>query len=204
MAEGKKSFLLYADIISTVEKLPDDLAGKLFKLILQYVNDKNPNNPTDLLLEIAFEPIKQQLKRDLKKWDAFKIKQSENGKLGGRPRKKKPKNPGLNFQSQKSLSVNVSVNDIILYLNQKCSTKYLSDTNSNKKHIVARLNENFTLEDFKKVIDKKFVDWGTDEKMRKYLRPETLFGSKFESYLNEIPSANPAKKVYAYDQRPSN
>ena len=67
MAENKKSFILYCDIIHTLEKLSDDDAGKLFKHILRYVNDLNPT--TDhLITEIAFEPIKQQLKRDLIKY----------------------------------------------------------------------------------------------------------------------------------------
>ena len=66
MAENKKSFILYCDIIHTIEKLDDVDAGKLFKHVLRYVNDMNPE--TDhLITQIAFEPIKQQLKRDLKK-----------------------------------------------------------------------------------------------------------------------------------------
>ena len=65
MAENKKSVLIYCDLIHTVEHLPDELAGKLFKHILEYVNDRDPQTD-DVLLKIAFEPIKQQLKRDLK------------------------------------------------------------------------------------------------------------------------------------------
>ena len=63
MAENKKSFLLYSDLSLTVNKLPDEIAGKLFKIILDYVNDKYPLID-DLLLEVAFEPIKQLLNRD--------------------------------------------------------------------------------------------------------------------------------------------
>ena len=62
--KNKKGFILYADIQNVINKLSDDYAGKLFKHILAYVNDENPTT-NDLLLEIAFEPIKQQLKRDL-------------------------------------------------------------------------------------------------------------------------------------------
>lgn len=81
MAENKKSFLLYADIIGMVSKLPDDIAGKLFKIILEYVNDKNPV-VDDLLLSVAFEPIKLQLKRDLAKYETIKETSSENGIIG--------------------------------------------------------------------------------------------------------------------------
>jgi hypothetical protein len=81
MAENKKSFLLYADILAMVSKLPDEIAGKLFKIILEYVNDKNPI-VDDLLLSIAFEPIKLQLKRDLAKYETIKETSSENGIIG--------------------------------------------------------------------------------------------------------------------------
>lgn len=81
MAEGKKSFLLYADLINIVSKLPDETAGKLLKLILEYVNDKDPV-VDDLLLSIAFEPIKLQLKRDLIKWSGEKELKSSAGILG--------------------------------------------------------------------------------------------------------------------------
>jgi len=86
MAEGKKSVLLYCDIIHTVEELEDDEAGRLFKHYLRYINDQNPE-PPDKLTKIVFEPIKQTLKRDLKKYEAFVEKQSLNGKRGGRPNK---------------------------------------------------------------------------------------------------------------------
>lgn len=67
MAENKKSVLLYCDIIHTVEVLSDDEAGRLFKHYLRYINDQNPN-PPDKITQIVFEPIKQNLKRDLNKW----------------------------------------------------------------------------------------------------------------------------------------
>jgi len=79
MAENKKGFMLYADQIHTVEKLSDVKAGKLFKHILQYVNDLDPVTD-DIIVEIAFEPIKQQLKRDLKRYEAKKVQWSEAGK----------------------------------------------------------------------------------------------------------------------------
>jgi hypothetical protein len=73
MAEGKKSFILYCDLIHTVNKLPDEKAGQLLKLILSYTNDLNPVID-DYILELVFEPIKHQLKRDL---DGYKKKLEE-------------------------------------------------------------------------------------------------------------------------------
>jgi len=68
MANNKKSFILYCDLIHTIEHLTDEQAGNLFKHILNYVNDRNPITE-NVITKLAFEPIKQQLKRDLKDWD---------------------------------------------------------------------------------------------------------------------------------------
>lgn len=91
MAKDKHSFILYSDIHFTLKKLTDEQSGKLFKHILAYVNDENPVMD-DLLLEVAFEPIKQALKRDLKRYEAICQRNKDNGLKGGRP-KKKPKKP---------------------------------------------------------------------------------------------------------------
>lgn len=85
MAENKKSFLLYTDVHHTVKKLSDEQAGKLFKHILSYVNDENPCL-TDILLEVAFEPIKQSLKRDLRKYETIREKRSLAGKASAEKR----------------------------------------------------------------------------------------------------------------------
>jgi hypothetical protein len=81
MAEDKKSFLLYTDLIHTVKKLPKEKIGDLFLTILEYVNDMNPT-VDDILVDIAFEPIKQQLKRDLRQWEEKIEVRSANGSLG--------------------------------------------------------------------------------------------------------------------------
>lgn len=81
-----------------------------------------------------------------------------------------------------------AVKEVIDYLNQKAGTKYRSTTAATKRLVGARLKEGFTVDDCKKVIDNKVADWLNDEKMKNYLRPNTLFqASKFESYLNETP-----------------
>jgi hypothetical protein len=86
MAENKKSFVLYADLIATVGKLPDEIAGKLFKIVLEYVNDLDPTID-DLLLSVAFEPIKLQLKRDLKKYECKREQWSDAGKKSAEARR---------------------------------------------------------------------------------------------------------------------
>lgn len=81
MAEDKKGFLLYADLIHTIEKMPSEKAGDLFKHILRYVNDLNPVS-NDLIIDLTFEPIKQQLKRDLIKFEKSKDEKSLSGRIG--------------------------------------------------------------------------------------------------------------------------
>lgn len=73
--------------------------------------------------------------------------------------------------------------DIVEYLNEKSGKNFRSSNKTTQQHINARLSEGFTVEDFKTVIYKKCAEWiGTD--YEQYLRPQTLFGNKFESYLN--------------------
>ena len=78
---------------------------------------------------------------------------------------------------------NNTCTEVIEYLNLKAQTRYRSSTPKTKQLIRARLSEGFILDDFKIVIDNKVSDWKGTE-WEKFLRPETLFGTKFEGYLN--------------------
>ena len=79
----------------------------------------------------------------------------------------------------------IPFSNIISYLNEKTNAVYRPGTKKTKELITARWNEGFGLEDFKRVIDLKTAEWLNDPTWNKYLRPETLFGTKFESYLNQ-------------------
>jgi uncharacterized phage protein (TIGR02220 family) len=87
-------------------------------------------------------------------------------------------------QSLTNNIVSDNIVNIIEYLNENAGTNYRSKSAKTQTLIKARLNEGFTVEDFKKVIDNKVREWKRTE-WEKYLRPETLFGTKFESYLNQ-------------------
>jgi hypothetical protein len=80
MAKDKKSFLLYCDVIHTIEQLTDEQAGDLFKHILRYVNDLNPQSDS-VITKIAFEPIRQALKRDLDKYESIRKRNSDNARM---------------------------------------------------------------------------------------------------------------------------
>ena len=105
----------------------------------------------------------------------------------------------LQRKKEKNNNIYISVID---YLNIKANTNYRASTKNTQSYINARVKEGFIIEDFKKVIDSKSKEWlNTD--FEKYLRPATLFGTKFESYLNEAnkkaPAAIGAKKKYNYN-----
>ena len=106
MAVDKKSFLLYTDLHFTVKKLSDEQAGKLFKHILGYVNDENPT-PFDLIIELVFEPIKQSLKRDLRKYETIKVKRSQAGKASADKRQQ----VSTCVNTSQQVSTNPTVND---------------------------------------------------------------------------------------------
>lgn len=110
MALDKKSFILYTDINETVRKLTDDEAGKLFKTICSFVCDENPEI-TDRLTELLFEPIKQSLKRDLKKYEDKSGKNSESGRLGNLKRwnidlYEKVESKEMNLEQAENIAIN--------------------------------------------------------------------------------------------------
>jgi uncharacterized phage protein (TIGR02220 family) len=115
-----------------------------------------------------------------------------NGSKGGRPPTKPTENHMDNHMDMHmgnhSENENININTIkyiVSILNDKLGTKYKYSSEYIARLIKARLGEGFTPEDFEIVISKKLQEWkGT--RFEKFLRPETLFGTKFQSYLNEI------------------
>lgn len=127
--ENKKSFILYTDLIHTVRKLPNDKAGELFKHILSYVNDEDPET-NDLIINISFEPIKQQLKRDLDKWSKSRSKFSNAGKESAKARRliSETQLYVLKFYNNKEEFIKIGVTDLSI------SRRYSSDGEGGAKH----------------------------------------------------------------------
>ncbi len=98
---------------------------------------------------------------------------------------------------------NIPYDRVIKYLNAKAGTNYRATNKATQRLIKARFNEGMTTKDFKKVIDNKCDDWLKDPKMCEYLRPATLFGSKFESYLNQKtkPKTKPKTDWHEYSTK---
>ena len=92
--------------------------------------------------------------------------------------------PTTNKEKKYKKDKNIYI-DIVGHLNQAAGSNYKADSKKTQSLIDARLKEGFTVDDFKTVINKKTSQWLSDPRMSPYLRPETLFGTKFEGYLNE-------------------
>lgn len=88
----------------------------------------------------------------------------------------------------------VPYSEIIGYLNERLGTQFKPSSKNNRKLIKARWNEGFRVDDFKAVIDSKAAQWLNDPDMSRYLKPDTIFGPKFEGYLNTAPLAIKAKQ----------
>ena len=104
--------------------------------------------------------------------------------------KQQQSNNNVTTLSKKKEKDNNIYSLVIDYLNKKANTNYRASTKNTQSFINARVKEGYTVEDFKKVIDSKSKEWlNTD--FEKYLRPSTLFGTKFENYLNEANKKTP-------------
>lgn len=90
---------------------------------------------------------------------------------------------------------------VIDYLNSVAGTHYRATSKDTQRHIKARIADGFTVDDFKRVVDNMWTDWRGTE-WEKYLRPSTLFGSKFENYLNRKPQSK-GKNGVAVSNQPS-
>ena len=146
MEEDKISFVLYSDQRGQFDKLSDEQAGKLVKHIFSYVNLEYPEG--DFITELAFEPIKTQLKRDKKKWESVIKKRSDAGKASAEAKKNKRQqastksthvksvetkstNPTVNVNGNVSVSVNDNVNVSDIKTNNKRYAKAVTDTVQN-------------------------------------------------------------------------
>ena len=127
--------------------------------------------------------IKQQLFNNNVTNISEQLQQVEGGK-------QQQSNNNVTTLSKKKEKDNNIYSLVIDYLNKKANTNYRPTTKNTQSFINARVKEGYTVEDFKKVIDSKSKEWlNTD--FEKYLRPATLFGTKFENYLNEANKKTP-------------
>lgn len=149
-------------------------------------NQKPNHNQTETILE----PNHNLKDKSKKIKDKSEMLKDNSEKINDNSEMLKEKSEMLkdnkNTLSDKSDSVRTyPYADVITYLNEKAGTAFKVNSKDTRKHIRARCDEGFTVDDFKTVIDRKVTEWGNNPDMAQYLRPSTLFGTKFESYLNQ-------------------
>ena len=193
MAANKKSFILYCDLIHTVSKLDDQQAGKLFKHILSYVNDEKPVTE-DLITNIAFEPVKQALKRDLVKYEELREKNKENARKRW-DSKKNEKIPNdatasdrMRMDTKNADNVNVSVS-VINNINNESEIIALYDRflkeieNGEHKIVLERIKMQLKLESLKSLSNQ----FNTHLLAENILHPSTQkFLAHFRNWLNSM------------------
>ena len=201
MAENKKSFVLYCDLIHNIDHLTNEEKGILLQHLLEYVNDLDPVLEDRLVLT-AWKPIERQLKRDLQKFNEVKVKRSDAGKESARLRAlKRAKNNPTNPTSVKSVqhtSTNPTVNDnenvndndinnntpaspkakgidfdsLLMFLNLKTGKNFRIINKTTRQKFNARLKDNYTKEDIRNAITNACKDTFHKENGFKFLNPE--------------------------------
>ena len=204
MAKDKKSVLLYCDIIHTVEKMDNETAGEFFKHYLRYINDLNPTTD-NMVVDIAFESVKQNLKRDLKKYENICERNALNGSKGGRPKKpkkpsglignpKEPKKADTDNDTDTDIDINNNTSakadgidfDLLLnFINKTLNKNFRTINKTLQAKYKARLKDGYTKEDIQKAILGASKASFHKESNYKHLRPEFFSrADKIDMYSN--------------------
>lgn len=225
----KNSFLIMDSWAKTLMCAPKEQAGELIQLLCRYqaTGDDTCDDP---MVSAVFAGWKEQIDANNEAYEAkvegarkAREKKSErikdNQELIASDIKphQEPVRTDINGDNDTDTVISPKgdiyiveqVREIVDYLNAKTSKKFSPKTAETRKAITARLKEGYTVDDFKKVIDTKVMDWG-DGDMERYLRPQTLFRpSNFEAYLNEQhkprasnknPFNNVPQNTYDFDE----
>lgn len=183
MAEGKRSVIIYADLIHTVKKMPKEKAGELFMIILEYINDMNPVI-NDFTIDLVFEPIKQQMKRDLKKWEQIKGKRSEAGKASAEAKK-------ILKETQQVLTNSTSVESVQQIQQEPTNSTVTVNANVNVNDTVNEINIIMDYFDFNQITNPdKLRDCSTFLNIINHQGLFNQFKNQFESYRKLKPKGS--------------
>lgn len=189
-------FPLFEEVRRTTVDLTDEEFGKAIRLALsRYYGGEEQAEP-DRIISFAAAMLLDQAAR----YDSFREQQRENGlkpKNGGQPKEAKVSQSKPNMTNGNDGEPGIPPNPIpipnpsntcakaVQLLNDLSGSSFRATTKSTQKLIVAREKDGYTLEDIEAVIRHQCGLWAKDANMSKYLRPETLFGNKFEGYLSD-------------------
>lgn len=180
-----------SQILAQVTRHPVGVVEKAIQILKDFdlieVLDNGAIYINDIQNYIGTSSTEADRKREYRsRIDSEKENLLEDGQMSGQMSDECPDKspPEKERERERELEKDIVV-DIIDHLNFICGTKYGANTKKTKDFIGARIKDGYKLEDFKTVINKKHDEWiNTD--MQKYLRPQTLFGTNFESYLNQL------------------
>jgi uncharacterized phage protein (TIGR02220 family) len=210
----KDNFLVNLDDYQAVRNFSNEDAGKLFHTICRYSLGEEIGDLEDKI-QVAFNFFKNRLDKNRKNWEKTRNERIKSGRLGGLAKQANANFAKQNKQTVANVAVSdnvnvcdsVSVNDnkkkaspsdeimaILKDLNNRIKSKkgFSPLAQCNQNLIKARMSEGFTVENFITVNEKKVKQWLHDPEMSKYLRPATLYGNKFDGYLNEVVCDLPA------------
>lgn len=195
-------FKLWLNQKPLVDAVPDDVAGRALKAAFQYFDDGEILE-LDPLAGAVFAVLKSQVDEAIsnytvsveagtaganKRWG----KESQNGDSPPIPSPSRPMGEHAEDRSKKIEVISCAF--VVQLLNELSGSRFRETTKATQRLIRARENEGFTQEDFETVIRHQCKLWGRDAKMQKFLRPETLFGNKFESYLSDAQRYAPKQE----------
>lgn len=214
----RDSVVFYRSFYEAVRNLPPEEFKESVQAILDYGLDGKPPDTQGTIAHTVFSLVKPQIDANNRRFesgkkggrkpnpnqDVTKAEPNSNQSVtkpepkekckGERRKEKKDNNKTIMSPPTSRGRPAYQYGEVVDYLNLRAGTRYRSTSEDTRKHIRARIDEGYTLEDFKAVIDHKVAEWKGTE-WEKFLRPSTLFGSKFESYLNQREEQKQAKKT---------
>ena len=202
-----KGFVVYGDIEAVLNELTDDQVGQLFRGMVSYHNTGKAPELSGIL-KFVFIPIRQQMDRNVEKYTEKSEKMRENARKRWQGSQGSVMQLHANDANTITNTITKTITNtmqnaiaspdgdlsslslsVISHLNEAAGTNYRTDDADSVRLISELAAKGYTAEQMKTVIDKKVSSWLGDPKVEQYLRPRTLFGPKFETYLNEPDSA---------------
>jgi uncharacterized phage protein (TIGR02220 family) len=193
-------FKLWLNQKPLIDAVPDDVAGRALKAAYHYFDTREVPE-LDSLAGAVFAVLKSQIDEAISNYNvSVEAGTAGANKRWGKESQNSDSPPiaslshpiGENTEDRsKKIEDNISCAFAVQLLNDLSGSRFRDTTKSTQKLIHAREKEGYTREDFETVIRHQCKLWGQDTKMQKYLRPETLFGSKFDAYLSDARRREP-------------
>lgn len=203
---AKTSVPFYYEYIEQLEDLDDKQFREIVLAMVEY-DREDKIIELDKISKMAFNFIKKRIDYDKEKYELICERNKQNGSKGGRPKEnpekpkkpsglsgnpEKPKKPDIDIELDLDIYNNNIVEQVIDYMNESAGTNFKSTTKKTQSLIKARLKEGFTIDDLKDVVYYKYHEWYKEPFMFSngvssdtYFRPNTLFSTNFEQYLQQ-------------------